>query len=128
MNEKFKKNWDKIVVHKPLLFSSFTPLIYPDNDETKKHIMIVGPTGTGKSIMIQTELRNSFYNEQFMFLGLSFSAQTSANQTQLIIDNGMERSVRVTTVHPLERRVSSSLTISTCLRRKSTALSLPSSC
>jgi dynein heavy chain len=36
MNERFKKNWDKIVVHKPLLFSSFTPLIYPDNDETKK--------------------------------------------------------------------------------------------
>jgi dynein heavy chain len=59
--------------------------------ENKKHIMIVGPTGTGKSIMIQTELRNSFYNEQFMFLGLSFSAQTSANQTQLIIDNGMEK-------------------------------------
>lgn len=51
--------------------------------ENKKHIMIVGPTGTGKSIMIQTELRNSFYNEQFMFLGLSFSAQTSANQTQI---------------------------------------------
>ena len=34
--EKFKKNWDKLVQIKPLLFASFTPLIYPDNDETKK--------------------------------------------------------------------------------------------
>ena len=36
MKEKFKKDWDKLVTVKPLLFSSFTPLIYPDNDTTKK--------------------------------------------------------------------------------------------
>jgi dynein heavy chain, axonemal len=36
MKEKFKKDWDKIVQVKPLLFASFTALIYPDGDETKK--------------------------------------------------------------------------------------------
>lgn len=36
MKEKFKKDWDKIVTIKPLLFASFTPLIHPDNDDTKK--------------------------------------------------------------------------------------------
>jgi len=41
--------------------------------------MIVGHTGTGKTITIKTELRQSFFSETFTFLGLSFSAQTSAN-------------------------------------------------
>lgn len=83
--------------------SSYSEVIVPNVDniriqyllknllENKKHIMIVGPTGTGKSITIVNELRNSFYNDEFMFLGLSFSAQTSANQTQAIIDLGMEK-------------------------------------
>jgi dynein heavy chain, axonemal len=57
----------------------------------KKHVLIVGETGTGKSIMIQQELKENFQNDDYMFLGLAFSAQTSANQTQLIIDGGMEK-------------------------------------
>jgi dynein heavy chain len=57
----------------------------------KKHVLIVGQTGTGKSIIIQNELMNNFQSETHTFLGLSFSAQTSANQTQLIIDGGMEK-------------------------------------
>ena len=36
MVEKFKKKWDSIVKITPLLFASFTPLIHPDGDETKK--------------------------------------------------------------------------------------------
>jgi dynein heavy chain, axonemal len=36
MKEKFKKDWDKIVQVKPLLFASFTPLIHPDGDVDKK--------------------------------------------------------------------------------------------
>lgn len=51
-----------------------------------KHPLICGPTGTGKSISIASELRNSYDNELSTFLSLSFSAQTSANQTQRIID------------------------------------------
>jgi len=36
MVEKFKKKWDSLVKITPLLFASFTPLIHPDGDETKK--------------------------------------------------------------------------------------------
>jgi type II secretory ATPase GspE/PulE/Tfp pilus assembly ATPase PilB-like protein len=36
--------------------------------------LIVGPTGTGKSITIINELKNTFSNENYMYLGLSFSA------------------------------------------------------
>lgn len=34
--EKFKKKWDSLVKIQPLLFASFTPLIHPDDDPTKK--------------------------------------------------------------------------------------------
>jgi dynein heavy chain len=34
--EKFKKDWEKLVTIKPLLFASFTPLIFPEGDNTKK--------------------------------------------------------------------------------------------
>ena len=36
IKEKFKKDWGKLVTIKPLLFASFTPLIFPEGDETKK--------------------------------------------------------------------------------------------
>jgi dynein heavy chain, axonemal len=36
MKEKFKKEWNKIVQIKPLLFASFVPTIFPDGDETKR--------------------------------------------------------------------------------------------
>jgi len=34
--EKFKREWPKLVTVSPLLFSSFVPTIFPDDDETKK--------------------------------------------------------------------------------------------
>jgi len=40
----------------------------------KKHTLIVGHTGTGKSITISNELKSSFQSENYTFLGLSFSA------------------------------------------------------
>jgi len=36
MKEKFKKDMDKIVTVKPLLFASFTPLIHPEGDTSRK--------------------------------------------------------------------------------------------
>lgn len=39
-----------------------------------KHPMICGPTGTGKSISIANELKNSFDNNDYTFINLSFSA------------------------------------------------------
>lgn len=36
LKEKFKKEYNKIVEVQPLLFASFVPLVYPDNDESKR--------------------------------------------------------------------------------------------
>jgi dynein heavy chain, axonemal len=36
MQEKFKKDYNKLVLVKPLLFASYVPTIYPDGDEDKK--------------------------------------------------------------------------------------------
>ena len=47
----------------------------------KKHTLLCGPTGTGKSISVINELQTNFINDDYTFLGLAFSAQTSANQT-----------------------------------------------
>ena len=36
IKDKFKREWKSIVEVEPLLFASFVPTIYPDNDTTKK--------------------------------------------------------------------------------------------
>jgi dynein heavy chain len=36
VDERFKRDWDKLVTVSPLLFSAFVPTIYPDDDNTKK--------------------------------------------------------------------------------------------
>jgi dynein heavy chain len=56
-----------------------------------KYPMFCGPTGTGKSITVANELKNSFDNQDWTYLIMAFSAQTSANQTQRIIDGKMEK-------------------------------------
>ena len=38
VKDKFKKDWDKLVLVQPLLFASFCPTIYPDNDKSKRAI------------------------------------------------------------------------------------------
>lgn len=39
-----------------------------------KHTLIVGPTGTGKSISIIQELKSNFVNEHYNYVSLAFSA------------------------------------------------------
>jgi len=36
VKDKFKKEWSSLVKVEPLLFGSFVPLVYPENDTTKK--------------------------------------------------------------------------------------------
>jgi hypothetical protein len=45
------------------------------------HTLVIGPTGTGKSIMINQELRERYNDDEYTFISMAFSAQTTANQT-----------------------------------------------
>lgn len=55
-----------------------------------KHILTPGPTGTGKSVNI-AELLTYELPEEFQTLAVTFSAQTSANQTQDYLDDKFEK-------------------------------------
>ena len=49
--------------------------------------LFCGPTGTGKSVYIKNVLDNALSKDKFTTIELGFSAQTSENQTQEIIDS-----------------------------------------
>lgn len=80
----------------------FSDIIVPTNDSIRytwliehlssrgKHVLCVGPTGTGKSLSIGNKLMTGM-PEKYVPMLMSFSAQTSANQTQDIIDAKMEK-------------------------------------
>ena len=52
--------------------------------------LMIGPTGTGKSLFIGNLLK-SLSPEKYQVVFVTFSAQTSANQTQDIIDNRLDK-------------------------------------
>ena len=53
--------------------------------------MLVGPTGTGKTVYINNHLLQGLEPEKFSNIGLGFSAQTTAQQTQDIIDGKLDK-------------------------------------
>eukprot|EP01038_Epipyxis_sp_PR26KG_P004763 gene4763-6681_t len=57
----------------------------------KKHILMCGPTGTGKSVYIFNTITSSLPQDKFKPLCLGFSAKTSANMTQDIIDGKLDK-------------------------------------
>jgi len=54
------------------------------------HVMCTGETGTGKSVLIKNKLLKGM-PERFNQISLNFSAQTSANQTQDLIDSKLDK-------------------------------------
>ena len=75
---------------------SYSELIIPTKDSISynyflrllvgsgKHVLMTGPTGTGKSVNISSQLQGGF-SDKFIPIIMTFSAQTSANQTQDLI-------------------------------------------
>jgi len=56
----------------------------------RKHILAPGPTGTGKTVNIN-ELLTQDLPEEYQSISMTFSAQTSANQTQDALDEKFEK-------------------------------------
>jgi len=56
-----------------------------------KHMLMVGPTGTGKSVYIKRHIESVLDPEKFVYMFMNFSAQTSANMTQDIIDGKLDK-------------------------------------
>ncbi|GLE01654.1 hypothetical protein PINS_up010488 [Pythium insidiosum] len=82
--------------------ASFSEIVVPTSDSVRStflmnlalplgvHMLVVGPTGTGKTININQFLEKCD-PDKFIPLKMAFSAQTSANQTQDFIDSKMEK-------------------------------------
>jgi dynein heavy chain len=89
-----------VYVHDPKL--AFSEMVIPTMDSVRytylinqllmndKNVLTTGPTGTGKSVNITQHLQGGM-PEKYVPLSLTFSAQTSANMTQDIIDGKMEK-------------------------------------
>eukprot|EP01062_Namystynia_karyoxenos_P078362 TRINITY_DN805_c0_g2_i2.p1 TRINITY_DN805_c0_g2~~TRINITY_DN805_c0_g2_i2.p1 ORF type:complete len:4436 (+),score=1940.78 TRINITY_DN805_c0_g2_i2:809-13309(+) len=59
--------------------------------ENNLPIMLVGDTGTGKTILVKDMLSRGLDREKYVNLLMQFSAQTSANQVQSVIDNKVDK-------------------------------------
>jgi dynein heavy chain len=83
-----KTDFSKIIV--PTLDGVRNNAIVRTLVQGKQHVLVVGNTGTGKSLGVVDQLV-SLDADQFMTAFMSFSASTSANQTQDILDSKFDK-------------------------------------
>ena len=68
------------------------------------HLLITGPTGTGKTVNIVNELNKNYFNEDTTNLCTGFSGQTQANQIQRIIESKVNTKRRKGYFGPEDRK------------------------
>jgi dynein heavy chain len=102
-DELMWKEWmQTIPPYKPNTEQAFAEIIVPTADTVRytyvmdklllsdKHVLCVGETGTGKTLNVMDKLSNHM-PEQYVAVFMTFSARTSANQTQDFIDSKMDK-------------------------------------
>jgi dynein heavy chain len=93
--------------------------------ENRYNVLFSGPTGTAKTASIQGMLLNGFSPDQYSTISFAFSAQTTANQTQDVVDGKLDKRKKGTYGPPPgTKKCSCSLMISICRSKKNMARSL----
>lgn len=87
--EKAVKNIRQMIV--PTMDTVRTIYLLDFTIKHKRPVLIVGPTGTGKSAYVQNYLMNNLPKSEFVAYFINFSAQTSANQVQEIFMSKLDR-------------------------------------
>ena len=94
--------YDTIPVFDVDIRQSYNDIIVPTTDSIRmkflmrtlitndKHVLMPGPTGTGKSVYV-SQLTTFGMPEEYLTLIMCFSAQTSANQTQDYLQSNFEK-------------------------------------
>ena len=104
--DKSSKGWiswnDTVAEYQVDMKASYAEIIVPTFDSIRmkyvkrllitngKHVLCPGPTGTGKTINF-TDLLSKEMPEEYTLIPITFSAQTSANQTQDGLDEKFEK-------------------------------------
>eukprot|EP00854_Cymbomonas_tetramitiformis_P001348 gene1348-1949_t len=97
--------------------AQFAKIIIPTVDTTrctflldqcvrhKVSMMFVGPTGTGKSVYTARHLLTGLPKEEYVANFLSFSAQTSSNTTQFLVDSKLDKRKKGSYGPPIGKRM-----------------------
>jgi dynein heavy chain, axonemal len=88
-DEKKIKNIRQMIV--PTMDTVRTNYLLEFTVKHKRPVLMVGPTGTGKSAYIQNYLMSSLSKDEYMAFFVNFSAQTSANQVQDIFMSKLDK-------------------------------------
>jgi len=116
-NKNLWLNWMQLIpAYKTQKNQEFHELIIPTIDLVRNnyflnmyvknhyHLLITGPTGTGKTVNIVNELNKNYFNEDYTNLCTGFSGQTQANQIQRIIESKVNTKRRKGYFGPEDRK------------------------